>query len=393
MLLLKTILVSFILVVFLGCGGGSSGDSNNNVSSQNSAPVANAGLDINSTIGTTITLDANGCSDADNDTLIYTWTIVSQPVGSTATLSDISIVNPTIDVDFAGDYVISLIVNDGSVNSSADNITITVLSPVLWSAVEKIIDATSITGVDSAVVNPVLVRFDANNIHLYFSGMRYKTFAVVPADMYRLKSTDNGVTWSLPERMAQLEGSYQSYPVAYFANQLLIVWHDGTHAELHTTSILNESSLVAAPTKYLAYSSVGKEVIFANVLDGRLIGMWHDTAMSNSSPFTGNITNPATALTAMIWTHDSTYYQSTQLSDTKVLVLTTPTNKLFLATFNGDFTTPYTSLTFPVADVIVEYGGDSLYHGNYDKDSGYIYFSGSNSDKSKTAIYRVKYVN
>lgn len=49
----------------------------------------------------------------------------SRPSGSTATLSSPTIVNPTFTPDVAGTYVLSLIVDDGSLKSVADSVTIT----------------------------------------------------------------------------------------------------------------------------------------------------------------------------------------------------------------------------------------------------------------------------
>ena len=46
------------------------------------------------------------------------------PVGSSAALSDTTAVKPTFTVDKAGIYVVSLVVNDGTLNSEADTVTI-----------------------------------------------------------------------------------------------------------------------------------------------------------------------------------------------------------------------------------------------------------------------------
>ncbi len=95
------------------------------ISTQNSAPVANAGPDQTVNKSQTVQLDGSGSSDVDGDTLMYTWAMSSKPPGSTATLSDIHVVNPTFVSDVRGDYVIQLIVNDGTANSAPDSVTIT----------------------------------------------------------------------------------------------------------------------------------------------------------------------------------------------------------------------------------------------------------------------------
>ena len=91
----------------------------------NSAPVANAGPDQGVTIGTLVTLDGSGSTDADGDALSYSWTLTAKPSGSAATLTDASTVQPRFTADAIGQYVVSLVVNDGIVDSAVDTVTIT----------------------------------------------------------------------------------------------------------------------------------------------------------------------------------------------------------------------------------------------------------------------------
>ena len=74
---------------------------------------------------TTVQLDGSGSSDADGGALLYSWSLLSQPVGSTATLSNTAIVNPTFVADADGVYVAQLIVSDGSLVSAPDTVAIT----------------------------------------------------------------------------------------------------------------------------------------------------------------------------------------------------------------------------------------------------------------------------
>ena len=94
----------------------------------NVAPIANAGPDQSAYVGNTVTLDGSGSSDADGNLLTYTWAFTSRPSGISATLSDPNAMNPTFTVDKAGTYVVSLTVNDGTVNSTADTVTISTLN-------------------------------------------------------------------------------------------------------------------------------------------------------------------------------------------------------------------------------------------------------------------------
>ena len=91
----------------------------------NTAPVANAGPDQTVTAGDTVTLDGSGSSDADGDTLTLLWSLTSVPAGSAAALSDPTAVGPTFVADVAGTYVAQLVVNDGTVDSAPDMVSIT----------------------------------------------------------------------------------------------------------------------------------------------------------------------------------------------------------------------------------------------------------------------------
>jgi len=117
-LLNTSIALMFSAVSLTGCGG-SGTDSPKNI-----IPVANAGIDQNVSTGNAVTLDASSSTDADGDTLSYSWSLTSLPTDSTASLSDSSSAVPTFTVDLDGSYVAQLIVNDGTEDSVADTITI-----------------------------------------------------------------------------------------------------------------------------------------------------------------------------------------------------------------------------------------------------------------------------
>lgn len=87
------------------------------VSLPNSAPIANAGTNQNVGIGK-VTLDASASFDADGNALIYKWYLVSKPKSSTATLLSSSSSKPTFTADIVGEYVFTLVVNDGKIDSA-----------------------------------------------------------------------------------------------------------------------------------------------------------------------------------------------------------------------------------------------------------------------------------
>ena len=94
------------------------------ISTQDTAPVANAGPAQTVAIGALVSLNGSGSADADGQTLTYQWSILSAPVGSTATLSSATAVSPIFTADLYGTYVVQLIVNDGYLNSSPSTVTI-----------------------------------------------------------------------------------------------------------------------------------------------------------------------------------------------------------------------------------------------------------------------------
>ena len=94
------------------------------ISTENSAPVSDAGADQSVRVNDTVQLDGSGSSDVDGNSLTFTWSFVSKPGGSNAMLSNNQTVKPVFDVDVAGTYTVQLIVNDGTVNSAPDTVTI-----------------------------------------------------------------------------------------------------------------------------------------------------------------------------------------------------------------------------------------------------------------------------
>jgi len=90
----------------------------------NKAPVANAGADQAVNEGLTTTLDGTGSTDADGNILTFLWTA---PAG--ITLSSTTSVNPTFtapEVSADTQFIFTLKVNNGALDSSEDQVIITV---------------------------------------------------------------------------------------------------------------------------------------------------------------------------------------------------------------------------------------------------------------------------
>ena len=97
------------------------------ISVGNTAPVADAGADVESAVARTVALDGTASADADGDPLTFAWTLATRPAHSAAVLTDSRAPTPSLLLDAPGTYVVQLIVNDGLVSgalSSAPSFTI-----------------------------------------------------------------------------------------------------------------------------------------------------------------------------------------------------------------------------------------------------------------------------
>ncbi|AQS38093.1 YHYH protein [Shewanella psychrophila] len=118
--------------LLVACGGSDSDSGNDSsgtdttpdVPASNIAPVANAGADITQAVGSVVNLDGTASSDADGNSLSYNWVFASMPDGSNASLNGQTSSQPDFTPDIVGSYQVSLIVNDGQVDSNEDLIDV-----------------------------------------------------------------------------------------------------------------------------------------------------------------------------------------------------------------------------------------------------------------------------
>lgn len=123
----------------------------------NRAPIADAGDDAEIFLGESLTLDGSSSSDPDepNPQLTYAWSIESAPPGSVAEIEQATTINALFTPDMIGEYIISLTVNDGEVDSVADENMVTVVENLLPQAIIK----ASVTSGDA----PLMINFNGSN--------------------------------------------------------------------------------------------------------------------------------------------------------------------------------------------------------------------------------------
>lgn len=95
-------------------------------SSGNLPPTANAGTDLEVSLGASVALDGIRSSDPNGDKLTYSWALSYKPAASKTTLVGTNGSKTVFVADVVGVYVFSLIVNDGQLNSEPAYISVTV---------------------------------------------------------------------------------------------------------------------------------------------------------------------------------------------------------------------------------------------------------------------------
>ncbi|NNF16624.1 MAG: hypothetical protein HKN70_07735, partial [Gammaproteobacteria bacterium] len=135
------------------------------ISTFNTPPVADAGLDQTAPVSATVLLSGAGSSDANNDPLTYAWSLITVPGGSTAALSSTNTVDTSFVIDVAGTYVAELIVNDGFEDSTPDTVTITTenTAPVADAGPDQTVTVGETVGLDGSA------SFDVDDDPLNYS--------------------------------------------------------------------------------------------------------------------------------------------------------------------------------------------------------------------------------
>ncbi|MFM8768471.1 MAG: hypothetical protein ACKOD9_12105 [Rubrivivax sp.] len=96
--------------------------------SRNLAPLARATADRPAVqAGVTVLLDGRTSFDFEGKPITYAWKLDSRPTGSGAALVAPTTAQPSFVADVPGQYVVSLVVNDGASDSKPSRVTVTAL--------------------------------------------------------------------------------------------------------------------------------------------------------------------------------------------------------------------------------------------------------------------------
>ncbi len=135
----------------------------------NTASIANAGSDQTVNEGATVSLDGSASSDTDVDALTYKWTAPAGIDLSSTTAAKPTFTAPEVSSDTP--FTFSLVVNDGTVDSPADQVVVTVKNvnkaPVANAGVDQSINEGSFVTLDGSASsdpdgNPLTYKWTAH---------------------------------------------------------------------------------------------------------------------------------------------------------------------------------------------------------------------------------------
>ena len=231
---------------------------------KNITPIADAGSDQNEYVGELVTLYGSGSYDADDgpEALTYLWQIKKAPKGSTATLSDTTVVSPTFTPDIVGTYQMNLIVNDGIKKSRADTMYVTVTEappntpPVAHAGTDQNVDTLSLVTLDGSDSSDA----DAGDTLSYSW-----TIQSVPAGS-SVTALTNPLTVN-PTFRADVDGSYV---LQLIVNDGIVNSVPDTVTIISSTAVENATILMSVPLN--AYSGI------STLLSVYVDGVEHDIA-------------------------------------------------------------------------------------------------------------------
>jgi PKD repeat protein len=198
------------------------------ISTGNTKPVAKAENQVIEVVNTKVTLDGSKSTDADNDPLTFTWTLVSRPDGSNAALNGTDQICPTFTADVHGTYRAQLVVSDPWTSSDpvVIEVTFTNVAPVANAGPDQSIDK-----IDVIVTLDGTGSTDANGDKL-----NYLWSVTKPDGLLAQLSDPSAVN---PTFKADVHGTY-------VAQLTVSDGFSGTHTDTVTISFTNVSPVAEA---------------------------------------------------------------------------------------------------------------------------------------------------
>jgi len=213
-----------LCAILTGCGGGT--DATVNV-----APTANPGPSQNVVVGAVVSMDGSASKDSDGGSLTFKWTLIGRPIGSAASLTNPTYPNPKFTADLAGNYVVSLVVNDGKADSTVATVSVTATvanaAPVANAGVNQSVVIASTVTLDGSAST------DANN-----DSLSYKW--VLQSKPATSSATLTAATSAKPTFKADIAGTYVA---------TLVVSDGKANSELAAVSILASATNLAPVAK------------------------------------------------------------------------------------------------------------------------------------------------
>jgi hypothetical protein len=215
----------------------------------NKKPVAFAGGDQTVNEGTLVQLDGSLSSDGDGETITYKWVAPANVILSSATVSKPTFTAPQVHLDST--VVISLVVNDGHVNSDTDKVSVTIKNLNILSSEAQIIKAQLATA-DSAKVDQALLQVI---LYLHY-GTNPK--ALAPTFQISPKATINPASGSIHDFTS---------PVSY-----TVTSEDGNVTKTYSVRVFAPSvslkRTLAAGWNWISLSAIPADLKVGSVLGG-----------------------------------------------------------------------------------------------------------------------------